>query len=104
MSHLTAARNQDGVHGWNIDSRPTFSASPEEYPEEWWGGVSKTLGRPCRPARGARRRLVDAGKLGLSAQPIETVAGWLIVYLGVRQTPNGALYRVGLALLTRQRR
>lgn len=41
----------------------------------------------------------DAGKIGLSPQPIETTDGWLIVYHGVRNTPAGALYRVGLALL-----
>jgi predicted GH43/DUF377 family glycosyl hydrolase len=41
----------------------------------------------------------DAGKIGLSPQPIETTAGWLIIYHGVRNTPSGALYRVGLSLL-----
>src|SRR5579871_4502118 len=41
----------------------------------------------------------DAGKIGLSPQPIETSEGWLIIYHGVRNTPSGALYRVGLALL-----
>ena len=41
----------------------------------------------------------DAGKIGLSPQPIETAEGWLIVYHGVRLTAGGALYRVGLALL-----
>ena len=41
----------------------------------------------------------DAGKIGLSPQPIETPEGWLLVYHGVRHTPAGALYRVGLALL-----
>jgi len=41
----------------------------------------------------------DAGKIGLSPQPIETPEGWLVVYHGVRQTPAGSLYRVGLALL-----
>lgn len=41
----------------------------------------------------------DAGKIGLSSQPIATDAGWLVVYHGVRQTPAGSLYRVGLALL-----
>src|SRR3954447_13150275 len=41
----------------------------------------------------------DAGKIGLSPQPIETAAGWLMIYHGVRQTPAGALYRVGLTLL-----
>jgi predicted GH43/DUF377 family glycosyl hydrolase len=41
----------------------------------------------------------DAGKIGLASQPIETNEGWLVVYHGVRDTPAGALYRVGLALL-----
>jgi predicted GH43/DUF377 family glycosyl hydrolase len=41
----------------------------------------------------------DAGKIGLSPQPIETREGWLMIYHGVRNTPAGALYRVGLALL-----
>ena len=41
----------------------------------------------------------DAGKIGLACQPIETVDGWLIVYHGVRETPAGALFCVGLALL-----
>lgn len=41
----------------------------------------------------------DAGKIGLSPQPIETKEGWLVIYHGVRNTPAGALYRIGLALL-----
>ena len=41
----------------------------------------------------------DAGKIGLSSQPIATPEGWLVVYHGVRPTPAGALYRVGMALL-----
>ena len=41
----------------------------------------------------------DAGKIGLSPPPIETPEGWLIMYHGVRRTPAGALYRLGLALL-----
>jgi predicted GH43/DUF377 family glycosyl hydrolase len=41
----------------------------------------------------------DAGKIGLSPPPIETPEGWLIMYHGVRHTPAGALYRLGLALL-----
>jgi predicted GH43/DUF377 family glycosyl hydrolase len=80
MSHLTAARSSDGITGWRIDAQPTFSAGPERYPEELWG-------------------VEDAGKIGLSAQPIETDEGWLVIYHGVRDTPAGALYRVGLALL-----
>jgi beta-1,2-mannobiose phosphorylase / 1,2-beta-oligomannan phosphorylase len=44
----------------------------------------------------------DAGKIGLSAPPIETSRGWLLVYHGVKDTASGKLYRVGLALLDRQ--
>jgi len=41
----------------------------------------------------------DAGKVGLAGPPIETPAGWLMMYHGVRMTPAGCLYRLGLALL-----
>jgi predicted GH43/DUF377 family glycosyl hydrolase len=40
----------------------------------------------------------DANKIGLSAPPIETPEGWLMIYHGVRQTAAGGLYRLGLAL------
>jgi predicted GH43/DUF377 family glycosyl hydrolase len=40
----------------------------------------------------------DANKIGLSAPPIETPGGWLVIYHGVRQTAAGSLYRLGLAL------
>ncbi len=43
----------------------------------------------------------DAKKIGLSGPPIETDRGWLIFYHGVRLTPAGCLYRLGLALLDR---
>ena len=41
----------------------------------------------------------DAGKIGLSPPPIETSEGWLIMYHGVRNTPAGCIYRLGLALM-----
>jgi predicted GH43/DUF377 family glycosyl hydrolase len=40
----------------------------------------------------------DANKIGLSPPPIETSEGWLMIYHGVRHTPAGCLYRLGLAL------
>ena len=40
----------------------------------------------------------DANKIGLSPPPIETPQGWLVIYHGVRQTPAGCIYRLGLAL------
>ncbi len=186
ISHLTAARSKDGIGGWCIDPQPTFSAMPEQYPEELWGvedarivrlenlgryavtytaysragplvalattedfrtfqrhgsilspedkdaaffprqfgGRWALIHRPVPNARGAKANMWlsfspdlrnwgdhhvlleardgawwDAGKIGLSPQPIETDEGWLIVYHGVRDTPAGAIYRVGLALL-----
>ena len=41
----------------------------------------------------------DASKIGLSAPPIQTKHGWLILYHGVRTTASGSIYRLGLALL-----
>ena len=35
----------------------------------------------------------------MTPPPIETPAGWLIIYHGVRHTPAGGIYRLGLALL-----
>jgi beta-1,2-mannobiose phosphorylase / 1,2-beta-oligomannan phosphorylase len=40
----------------------------------------------------------DANKIGMSPPPIETPEGWLMIYHGVRMTPSGCLYRLGLAL------
>lgn len=40
----------------------------------------------------------DADKIGLSAQPLRTAEGWLLLYHGVKQTCFGAIYRQGLAL------
>jgi predicted GH43/DUF377 family glycosyl hydrolase len=37
ISHLTAARSENGIDGWRIDAKPTFSPEPEKYPEELWG-------------------------------------------------------------------
>lgn len=41
----------------------------------------------------------DGSKVGICAQPLETSAGWLLLYHGVRNTASGATYRLGLALL-----
>lgn len=44
----------------------------------------------------------DAHKIGLSTPLIETPAGWLMIYHGVRLTASGAIYRTGLALFDLQ--
>ena len=41
----------------------------------------------------------DASKIGLSAPPMETPEGWLILYHGVKTTASGSIYRLGLVLL-----
>ncbi len=41
----------------------------------------------------------DAGKIGLSPPPIKTDHGWLIFYHGVRMSPAGCIYRLGVALM-----
>jgi len=45
----------------------------------------------------------DANKVGLSPPLIETSAGWLMLYHGVRHTAGGCLYRVGVALFALDR-
>jgi predicted GH43/DUF377 family glycosyl hydrolase len=45
----------------------------------------------------------DANKVGLSPPLIETSAGWLMLYHGVRRTASGSLYRLGVALLALDR-
>jgi beta-1,2-mannobiose phosphorylase / 1,2-beta-oligomannan phosphorylase len=37
LSHLCAARSENGIDGWRIDAKPTMMASPRDYPEEIWG-------------------------------------------------------------------
>ncbi|MEO6458702.1 MAG: glycosidase [Chloroflexia bacterium] len=37
MSHLCAARSQNGVDGWKVDEQPTLKPDPQNYPEELWG-------------------------------------------------------------------
>ena len=41
----------------------------------------------------------DAGKVGISPPPLRIPEGWLVLYHGVKKTAEGALYRLGLALL-----
>ncbi|KGN41669.1 glycosidase [Knoellia aerolata] len=51
------------------------------------------------PVFRARAGMWDSARIGMGPPPIETPAGWLVAYHGVRETVAGQLYRVGLALL-----
>lgn len=74
--------HDSGAHVW-------ISYSPDL---RNWGGHKLVL----QARRGA---WWDANKVGLSPPLIETPAGWLTIYHGVRHTASGSLYRLGLALL-----
>lgn len=74
-----------GAHIW-------ISYSPDLY---HWGSHKLIL-------EARRGGWWDANKIGLSAPPIETAEGWLVLYHGVRQTASGSLYRLGLALFDLQ--
>lgn len=41
----------------------------------------------------------DGARIGMGPPPVETAHGWLCLYHGVKEMVNGAVYRVGLALL-----
>lgn len=82
---------------WALIHRPVISAlgahmwisySPDL---RHWGGHKLML--PARPGP-----WWDSAKVGLGPPPIETPAGWLVLYHGVRLTVSGATYRLGLAL------
>jgi len=77
-----------GVAGKNI----WISFSPDL---KHWGDHKVVLESRSEPSW-------DTNKIGLSPPPLETSEGWLIMYHGVRETVNGNIYRVGLALLDRE--
>jgi predicted GH43/DUF377 family glycosyl hydrolase len=41
----------------------------------------------------------DSLRIGIGPPPLQTEAGWLLIYHGVKETVSGSIYRVGLALL-----
>ena len=67
-----------------------------------WSPDLRHWGDPVPLIMARRGGWWDANKVGLGPPPLETDAGWLIMYHGVRTTAAGALYRVGLALLDRE--
>jgi predicted GH43/DUF377 family glycosyl hydrolase len=60
----------------------------------YWGKSELLL-----PARGGP--WWDARRVGAGPPPIETEAGWLLIYHGVKEVAGGPIYRMGGALLDR---
>jgi len=85
MLHRPVTSMESGAHIW-------LSFSPDL---RHWGDH-----RPLLLARTGP--YWDAGKIGLSAQPLRTERGWLLLYHGVKHTCFGSIYRQGLALLDLQ--
>lgn len=84
---------------WLMIHRPTTGAEANIYVSEspdliHWGRHHLAIARRRGP-------WWDASRVGLAAPPIETDAGWLTLYHGVKDTAAGCLYRVGLALFDR---
>jgi predicted GH43/DUF377 family glycosyl hydrolase len=73
----------------NIQAHIWLSYSPDL---EHWGKHGILL-------RARQGSWWDANKIGLSAPPMRTKEGWLMLYHGVRTTASGSIYRLGLALL-----
>jgi predicted GH43/DUF377 family glycosyl hydrolase len=48
---------------------------------------------------GPRYGMWDSYRIGASAPPIKTPAGWLEIYHGVKMTSAGPIYRIGTVLL-----
>ena len=57
-----------------------------------WSAPEQTL----QPRAGA---WWDSIRIGIGPPPLRTEHGWLLIYHGVKETPSGSVYRVGLALM-----
>lgn len=85
------------TEGWAALHRPVSSASANihlSYSENL-----RHFGNSRTVLSARRGPWWDARKVGLSAPPIHTSEGWLVIYHGVKTTGSGVLYRNGLALL-----
>jgi beta-1,4-mannooligosaccharide/beta-1,4-mannosyl-N-acetylglucosamine phosphorylase len=79
------------VNGWGANI--WLSYSPDLI---HWGGHHVVL-------RGRGGGWWDGGKVGGNCPPIETDYGWLMNYHAVRHTASSALYRMGIALLDKDK-
>jgi predicted GH43/DUF377 family glycosyl hydrolase len=85
---------------WAMFHRPV--AKSPNFTSDIWISFSPDLKHWGNHQEVIRARLGgwwDANKIGLSAPPLWTKEGWLVLYHGVRTTASGSIYRLGLALL-----
>ena len=109
LGRMTTPENKDAalfakqIHDrWLMIHRPVCGMSTNA---DIWISESPDLvhwGRHQPLLRGRGGPYWDAGRIGLSAPPLLTGAGWLILYHGVKKTCSGPIYRQGLALLDRE--
>jgi predicted GH43/DUF377 family glycosyl hydrolase len=89
---------------WALIHRPV-SATPRHEAHIWlsWSPDLRHWGDHTILLRAREGAWWDAHKIGLCAPPLETQEGWLLLYHGVHTTAAGSIYRLGLALLDRDR-
>lgn len=89
---------------WALIHRPV-ATMPSHEAHIWisWSPDLRHWGDPTILLHARQGSWWDAYKVGLSAPPLLTDEGWLVMYHGVRTTAAGAIYRVGLALLDAER-
>jgi predicted GH43/DUF377 family glycosyl hydrolase len=98
QSLRTPSRSREGL--WAMLHRPVVSFPHIE--GHIWLSFSPNLkhwGEHHVLLRARQGSWWDANKIGLSAPPMQTEHGWLVLYHGVRTTASGSIYRLGLALL-----
>lgn len=85
---------------WAMLHRPVAKSAMIE--SHIWLSFSPNLkhwGEHVEVIKARRGAWWDANKIGLSAPPMQTSEGWLVLYHGVRTTASGSIYRLGLVLL-----
>jgi predicted GH43/DUF377 family glycosyl hydrolase len=89
---------------WALIHRP-LSVTPSPTADIWisWSPDLKHWGDHAVLLAARKGSWWDAHKIGLSAPPLLTDEGWLLLYHGVHLTAAGAIYRQGLALLDAER-
>ncbi len=86
---------------WAIIHRP-YAEGQTKVPAHMWMSFSPDLkhwGDFRVLLRARRGGWWDSNRIGLSPPPLETPAGWLVLYHGVRRHVSGSIYRLGIALL-----